>query len=544
MVSVLGLGAMALRAGYLGIVEHGDLSAAAADQRFRTVDLPGVRGTLMDRNGMTLAVDRPTGRVEVVPRLMTDRLETARALAPVLGPVLKMDAAGIAAVFAEHPNWYLLARTVDQKTAKAVRALHLPGVDVYDTSSRRNPLGGVAAQVVGLVDQDGKGQSGLELQLDGSLRGTAGRRQEIRDPAGRTLRIVSDQEPRIGAGIQLTVDAAIQANTERILSEAVKKYGAKGASAIVMNPRDGSIIAMATVPRFNPNDRAHYVDERARNRPVTDVFEPGSTFKVVTIAGALEDGLVGPSTPFFVPSVLRVADLDLHDAEDHGAQTLSVSQILQRSSNIGTVTIAQKLGKDRLSYWIDHLGFGHSTGIAFPGEATGIVPPAPKWSGTSIANIPIGQGISVTQVQLARLYAAIANGGRLVTPHLVQRIREKSVGVAAGPRVMSERTAAQLDAMLRGVVSPDGTGSLAEIPGYIVAGKTGTANKVDAATGKYSESRYLASFVGYAPANDPKLVIAVAIDEPRTVIFGGETAAPTFVNIGKFCLQRLGIPPD
>lgn len=539
MLSVLGLGAMALRAGYLGIIEHGDLSAAAADQRFRTVQLPAVRGTLMDRTGLRFAVDTPTGRVEVVPRLMTDQLATARKLAPLL----KTDATAMAASFASHPDWMLLARGVKKDVAASIRGLHLPGVDVYDTSTRNNPLGGVAAQVVGLVNQDGKGQSGLELQMETTLRGTAGSREEIRDPAGRTLRIVSNDEARPGASVQLTIDASIQSNTERILSEAVKKYGAKRASAVIMNPRDGSILAMATVPRFNPNNRRTYDDQRARNRPVTDVFEPGSTFKVVTIAGALEDGVVSPATQFYVPSVLHVADLDLHDAHDSGGQTFSVSQILQRSSNIGTVSIAQKVGKERLSYWIDRFGFGHSTGIAFPGEATGIVPAADKWSGTSIANIPIGQGISVTQLQLARIYAAIANGGHLVTPHLVQRIREKSVEVPQGPRIMTTRTSRQLDAMLRGVVSPDGTGSLADIPGYIVAGKTGTANKVDETTKKYSETRYLASFVGYAPADDPQLVIAVAVDEPTTSIYGGDTAAPMFEDIGKFCLHRLGIAP-
>jgi cell division protein FtsI/penicillin-binding protein 2 len=315
--------------------------------------------------------------------------------------------------------------------------------------------------------------------------------------------------------------------------------------AIVMRPDDGAILAMATVPRFNPNRRGALNPELERNRPAIDSFEPGSTFKIVTMAAALEDGKVTPATSFFLPAKVSLYDgeVTLEDAHERPDQTLTASQILEQSSNIGVYNIALEVGKERLLAWIKRFGFGAPTGLDFPGEARGFVRPGDEWYGSGITNIPIGQGVSVTLTQLARSYAAIANGGRLVEPHLVERVGERRVAPGPGRRIMSARTAGQVDAMLRKVVSTDGTGTLAQVKGFEVAGKTGTAEKIDPTTGRYTTS-YTSSFVGYVPADDPKLLIAVVVDEPtKGAYYGGDVAAPAFEDITEFSLQTLRIAP-
>jgi cell division protein FtsI (penicillin-binding protein 3) len=302
------------------------------------------------------------------------------------------------------------------------------------------------------------------------------------------------------------------------------------------------VLAMATVPRFDPNRRQSLNAELERNRPVTDTFEPGSTFKIVTVAAALSRGLVTPETVFSLPPTLTLYDRTLREAHRDIYVSWPVRDILARSSNIGTVMIAQRLGKDELQRWIERFGFGSPTGIDFPGEVSGYLRPPSEWYGTGILNIPIGQGDGVTLLQLARAYAAIANGGYLVTPHLASRVGGKATPPARRTRILSPRVARQVDRMLRGVVSPDGTGALASVKGYTVAGKTGTANIFDARIGEYT-SRYTASFVGYVPANKPRLLIAVTVQEPTKGIYGGEVAAPAFERIAAFSLLRRKIPP-
>jgi cell division protein FtsI/penicillin-binding protein 2 len=299
---------------------------------------------------------------------------------------------------------------------------------------------------------------------------------------------------------------------------------------------------MAGAPSFDANHYPEAPRALQRVRAVTDTYEPGSTYKLVTVAGALSEQLVSPESTFTLPYGIRVADRVVHDAEPRGTETMSVAQILSRSSNVGAITLAQLLGRDRLSRWISRFGFGHTTGIDFPGESPGIVLPPERWSGSTIGNVPIGQGIAVTAIQMASAYAAVANGGVWTRPHLVDRV----VGVPrrrpVRRRIVSSETAAQLNTMLRLVVT-EGTGTLAAVPGYVVAGKTGTAAKPDP-TGGYSDTRYVASFVGFVPATKPRLVILVAIDEPKGAIWGGVVAAPAFAEIAKFALQYLEVAPD
>jgi cell division protein FtsI/penicillin-binding protein 2 len=301
---------------------------------------------------------------------------------------------------------------------------------------------------------------------------------------------------------------------------------------------------MAVAPGFDANDYPKVWRELQRNRAVTDTYEPGSTFKLVTVAGALSERLVSPATRFVLPYSIHVADRVIHDAEPRGTETMSVAQILSHSSNVGAITLAEKLGQHRLAHWISRFGFGKLTGIDFPGESQGIVPAEKNWSGSSIGNIPIGQGIAVTPIQMASAYAAIANRGVWVQPHLVDHVGDGASKAPARRSVVSPWVARQIMTMLKNVVA-EGTGTLAEVPGYQVAGKTGTASKPDA-HGGYSDSRYVASFVGVVPASRPRLVILVSVDEPKGAIWGGVVAAPAFSQIAKFGLQYLdgGIQPD
>ncbi|HEX6844929.1 MAG TPA: penicillin-binding protein 2, partial [Actinomycetota bacterium] len=364
----------------------------------------------------------------------------------------------------------------------------------------------------------------------------------VKDPFGRALDVVETKPETPGKDVRLTIDRQIQANAEEVLAETVRRWGARSATAVVMDPRTGEILAMATAPRFNANRFPTTRADRRRNRAVTDTYEPGSTFKLVTVAAGLEEGIVNPRSSFRLPPTLQVADRTIREAHSRGTQRMSVREIVEYSSNIGTITIAQRLGEGRLADWIDRFGFGKTTGIDFPGESPGFALPLEEWSGSTIGTVPIGHGIAVTPVQMARAYAAIANGGRLVRPHLIDRIDGTNAGSGMGRRVVSTAVADQMLDMLRGVVV-EGTGTAAAIPGYTVAGKTGTAAKIDP-DGTYSTSRYVASFAGLVPASKPELVVMVMVDEPRGGYYGGTVAAPAFRDIARFNLQHLEIPQD
>lgn len=454
-----------------------------------------------------------------------------------------MDASELAEKIDGNGQYAKVASSVPPERAERIAKLDIPGIHFADTYERFLPRGPVASQVVGLTNGERQGVSGLEAQLDKELTGQDGTRVEARDPFGRRLETIVDDEPEPGKQVQLTLDGVIQDRVERILVDTREEFDAKSAMAIVMRPQDGAILAMATVPRADPNRRSVYSPELARNKPVTDTFEPGSTFKLVTVAGALEDGVVTPDTTFDLPPTLTLYDRTLKESHRDYAARMDVTQILEQSSNIGTVKIAEMLGANQLQSWIDRFGFGQETGIDYPGEAPGIVLRPEDWSGVSILNIPIGQGVGITLTQLVRAYAVVANGGYLVTPHLVDRIGDEPAHPSdARTRVISPTTARQVDRMLRAVVSADGTGQAAEIEGYDVAGKTGTANKINPKTGEY-DSRYVASFVGYVPADRPQLLVAVVVDEPSGTYYGGDVAAPAFEQIARFSLQYMGIAP-
>jgi cell division protein FtsI (penicillin-binding protein 3) len=538
-LAVVGVALMIARAGWLGTVDSGWLSAVAASQQEKTVVSPGQRGAIVDRNGYELAFDRLSDTVVATPYLVTNAQQAAMQLAPLL----KLPESAILAKLIVTGGYSVVAQGLNQSVGNAVRNLGISGISVQDSFARDLPNNDLAAQVLGLVGDSG-GLSGLEQQYNTALTGTPGVVIENQDPQGQALSTVKNTPARPGETVQLTLDSNVQANLESILAATQAQFRAKSVSGIVMQPQTGAILGMATSPGYNPNDRAQFDPATARLRSVTDQFEPGSIFKIVTMAGAIQEGLVTPSTRIVVPGVLPLYDVKIHDAESHGTSVWSVSEILERSSNIGTIKVAERVGYPALAGWVSKFGFGRPTGIDYPGESTGYFPQylGPGWSGVSIGNVPIGQGVSATQLQIARAYSVIANRGLLVTPHLVAKVGGKPVVYPAGQRIISVTTAQELDGMLRKVVSTQGTGDAATVKGYSVAGKTGTA-QVIGSDGKYSNSLFVSSFAGYVPANHPRLVIVVTVDEPGVGTYGGTVAAPAFSQIASMALIRLGIPP-
>jgi cell division protein FtsI/penicillin-binding protein 2 len=357
---------------------------------------------------------------------------------------------------------------------------------------------------------------------------------------------VRDPEPaKPGARLELTIDAAIQDKTEEVLASVGAKYSPRGATAVVMDPRNGEVLALANWPRVDANDVGGAPDYARQNRAVAFNYEPGSTFKAFTVAGALEDGKVEPDTMFDLPPQIQVADRTIGESHERGYVSLSTAEILAQSSNVGAIIIGKdRLGARRFDAWVRRFGFGRKTGVDLPGEEAGQVLPLDKYSGSSMGNLPIGQGISVTPMQMASAYSAIANGGILRPARVVRKVDDNPTRVPRGERVISEKTALATRIMLKGVFAPGGTASEASVDGYELAGKTGTANKVDETTGEYSQSRYIASFVGFAPAENPRLLVTVMVDEPNGAIYGGEVAAPAFQSIMQFALPYLRIPPE
>jgi cell division protein FtsI (penicillin-binding protein 3)/stage V sporulation protein D (sporulation-specific penicillin-binding protein) len=533
------LAAALARSVWLQVIKGPEYAAMALRQHRETVVVPAARGSIVDRNHEPLALGKVATTVYANPRQVDD----ARDLTLSAGKLLGSDPAVLYPTLVDRSKGFVyVARKADPRKAEMLEKLGYAGLGFYPEEQRYYPQGPVAAQLLGFAGLDNVGLEGLERSLEGTLAGKPGSQTIVKDPFGRALDVVETKAETPGKDVRLTIDRQIQANAEEVLVETVRRWSAKSATAVVMDPQTGAILAMATAPRFNANRFPTTRADRRRNRAVTDTYEPGSTFKLVTVAAALHEGIVSPRTAFRLAPTIKVADRTIREAHTRGTQRMSVREIVEYSSNIGTITIAQRLGEGRLASWIDRFGFGKPTGIDFPGESAGFALPLDQWSGSTIGTVPIGHGIAVTPVQMARAYAAIANGGTLVQPHLVDRVGGTSVAAKRGKRVVSRPVAEQMLSMLRGVVV-EGTGTQAAIPGYTVAGKTGTAAKIDP-NGRYSTSRYVASFAGLVPASKPRLVVMVMVDEPRGGYYGGTVAAPAFREIARFNLQYLEIPQD
>ncbi|MDP9303106.1 MAG: penicillin-binding protein 2 [Actinomycetota bacterium] len=535
----LAFAGLLLRATWLQSVRAESLSSMGRTQHRESVTIPAGRGTIFDRSGLELALGERATTVYANPMQIANPRRAALAVERTLG----VNADKIFPSLADRSHGFVyVERQADPARAAALQRLKLPGFGFYPEERRNYPQGSVAAQILGFVGTDGSGLSGLEFQFNRVLAGRAGKETIVKDPSGQVIDVQGERPEVPGRDVYLTLDHSIQANAEEVLRETVRKWSAKSASAIVLDPRTGAILAMAVQPGYDANRFAAAPVDLQRNRTVTDTYEPGSTYKLITVAGALSERIVQPTTRFALPYSLHVADRVIHDAEERGTVNYSVAQILAHSSNIGAIKLAQLLGRTRLSSWITKFGFGRTTGIDFPGESPGIVLPPDRWSGSTIGNVPIGQGIAVTPVQMAAAYAAIANRGVWSRPHLVDHVAGGARPSLNRRRLVSPQIANQLMMMLKDVVA-EGTGQYAAMPGYQVAGKTGTAQKPDS-HGGYATGRYVASFVGIVPASRPRFVILVAVDEPRGAIWGGTVAAPAFQQIARFDLQYLEVPPD
>lgn len=537
---LLGLSAVVARLAVLQVRDHDVLAAQGLEQRVHLIDLPSERGRILDRTGAPLAVTLEARDVYADPRYVTDPAREAAAIVRILD----LRRGDVEEMLTRDTTFVYLARQVDVDVADRLAARALPGIGFLEVPKRYYPAGPLASQVLGFVGVDWTGLAGLEHGYEEVLSGTPGR---------RTVELSADGLP-IAAGIEVveaavpgrtlvtTLDREIQYLAQEAIRRAVDENDAKGGTIVVLDPRTGDVYAMASYPWFDPNGFRDADRGAIRNRAVTDMFEPGSVSKVVTAAAALESGAVGVREVFEVPWSMRVGGYTVHDSHPHGVQAMTLGEIVAHSSNIGSAMVAERVGSATLASVLARFGFGRPTGVGFPGEAGGRVPEFADWTDVTRTTASYGQGISMTPLQMAAVYATVANGGVWVQPRLVRGTvvgggRIEPVPASERRRILSEETAGMLARMLASVVE-SGTGGAAQIPGYQVAGKTGTARKL--VDGRYVQ-RYMASFVGFLPASSPRVVIVVSIDEPRTV-YGGVAAAPAFSEIARHVIQRLAIP--
>ena len=529
------------------LVRHDEYVQKAQRQQERTLPLDPVRGSILDARGRVLAESVAAVSIYADPQTIADARGTARALASV--PGIGLTAKQIEQKLASDGAFVWLARQLPADIGEAARKLKVPGLYFLDEHRRTYPRGMLAANVVGYVGLDGEGLAGIEHTFDDRVRGRAGRVTLLRD-AKRGMYLVGGEgsnRPIDGDSVALTIDSVVQFITERALQKAVEKYHGAGGSAIVMNPTDGAILAMASYPSFDPNHFRDFGPDAWRNRDVQDMYEPGSTFKIVTASAALEEGLVTPSQILDCGNgAIQIGNAVIHEHGGAKYGLITFEDVIVHSSNVGTIRVGLSLGQERFYSYIRKFGFGERTGIELPGETPGKLRRTQSWSQLSNASIAIGQEIGVTPLQIATAIATVANGGVRVAPHIVDHMIDAQGNLigrsqrSAPVRVISEKTAAVLNEILKAVVA-HGTGVRAALAEHIVAGKTGTAQK--AVRGGYSPDRVVASFGGYVPADRPRLVIIVVVDDPHGSQYGGEIAAPAFKEIAEASLRYLGVEP-
>jgi cell division protein FtsI/penicillin-binding protein 2 len=525
---------------YLDVVRGATLRKEGSEEHLTAEAVSPRRGAISDRNGLALAVSEPAQDLSADPYLIHDPLAISTKLAPLLG----QSQSSVLAKLSERRGFVYLVRALPEAQAEAVLALKIPGINGTPVMRRVHPRGALAAQVLGIVGTEGKGLTGLEYGQNALLGGSAGERHVVSDALGQPLSISESRPEEPGTNLTLTLDSNIQKRSEEVLAAVGRVFEPKDATAIVMDPRTGALLSVANWPQVNAADPAASSASELEDRAVSFAYEPGSTFKVITVSGALQQGLITPGSAFNVPDKIQVADRTIHDDTEHAEETLSTSEILARSSNVGAIEIGKVEGAASFNSWVHRFGFGSLTHVDLASEEQGLALPLDKYSGSSMGNLPIGQGELVTPIQMASAYSAIADGGILHRPHIISQVGEKAVPEPRGHRVVSAKTAAEVRQMLEGVLGPGGTASEVSIPGYQLAGKTGTASKIDPATGEYSHTAYVASFIGFAPASDPKLLCAVVVDEPHTgSIFGGTVAAPAFGQIMSFALPYMNVAP-
>lgn len=535
-------------------VQAQQFGSRARAQRSQSLEIAPDRGKIFDRNGEILAISVEKDSIFAEPYQMKkkDKRRAAREIARVL----KEDTRSIYEKLTQDSGFVYLRRKADRKTADKIKNIKIngkkiEGVRTHPESERHYPGKSLAAHILGFVGLDNIGLAGLELQFDKELKGRPGALEMEQDRFGRPIpwTRIKSKPPTPGRALALTIDKAIQYKAQVELKKAVKEADASAGWIIVMDSRTGEIYAMASEPTYDLNKFSEADAQARRDRLITDVYEPGSTMKIVTAAAALEEGLYTPGSAFTLPGTLRVGGYTIGEAHSRGTEAFTFSTIVERSSNIGAVTLGQALGKDRLYEYAAKFGMNSFSGINMPGEGQGFLPTPDQWSASTLATVSFGQGISATALENIRAVNVIASGGRLVEPKLVQDIIDSNQTTRAikkkpkeAKRVISERTAKTMSEILHRAVE-NGTGGEAKIPGYTVAGKTGTAKKVRKDGPGYEPGKYVSSFIGFTPVREPTLTILVAIDEPNGAYYGGVVAAPAFTAVGEYALRQLRIAP-
>jgi cell division protein FtsI (penicillin-binding protein 3) len=537
-------GAISVRLVVLQVSQAQELQDRAFDQRVRTIDLPAQRGQILDRNGARLALSTPADDVYADPQLVDDPWGTATRLSPLLG----MGVPDLMQAMTSDGTFVYLARQLGRSASDRIQSLALPGIGLLPTSKRSYPAGSLASQVIGFVGTDGVGLTGLELGYQDVLAGTPGERTNELGLSGQAIVSGVDEEraPVGGANVVTTIDRELQFQAQAALEQAVEEQGARGGTVIVMDPRTAEVLAMASHPWFDPNAFQDAPSATYRNRAVTDAYEPGSTNKVITAAAAIEERAIPLGMRLTVPWTMPVGDYIIHDSQSHEPMQMTLGDIVAESSNIGAVMVADRIGASTLATYLARFGLGRATGVGFPGESNGIILPLDQWNDTILATTAYGQGIAATPLQMVSVYSTIANDGRWVQPKVVRGTIGPDGSLApneAAPTrtVVSAGTARMVTRMLAYAVQ-DGTGTNAQIPGYQVAGKTGTARIPTGDGSGYLEGQYIASFIGFLPAGDPKVVVAAILDRPAAV-YGGLAAAPLFKRVALAAIARLDIAP-
>lgn len=529
----------------LQVIRGGELASAALDQRLRTQEIPAQRGTILDTNGTALAITVEARNVTADQSMIEDPTVVGQALSPILGA----DADILSTRLTGDRRFIYVAKGISPDKWEQISALRLPGIFSETTSRRIYPAGELAANVIGFVGDEGTGLGGYEYAYEKELGGSPGEVTYEGGIGGRAIPTAANVQINAeqGVDIQLTIDSDIQFVAQQVIADAVANEGAADGTVVVMDPQSGHILALATAPTFDSNDPTMSDQVNLKNRPLTDAFEPGSTSKVMTLAAVINEGAANPYTPIRVPGVLKRGDKAFREHVPNETRNLTLTGIMAKSSNNGTILAAERIGGKKLSKYINKFGIGQETGLNFPGENKGFIPEYEDWSPTSFSTIAFGQGLSMNAVQATGVFATIANDGLRVQPSLVSRIIHAD-GTIQEPepptttRVISRESAKQVRSMLESVVGEGGTATAAGIPGYRIGGKTGTAQIVDEMTGEYGRD-VIASFIGMAPADNPQLVVAVFISKPKAGRYGGELAAPVFKKVTSYALGALEIPP-
>lgn len=538
-------GLIFLRLAFIQVKQAPELKRKARAKNYREIFQPAPRGAIFDREGRSLAISIPYYELYAEPKYLK---EAPAEVAQKIAPIINESPTKLTADFSSGKGFIWLNRRLPYDAYIAIKKLAIEGIGFQETYVRSFPEGEIASHVIGLVDMDGKGLEGIEKQYNRLLSGRDGKIFILRDGKGNPIPSSNEGEPaRPGQDLFLTIDIKIQRILEEEIEKVFKEYSARGAVGIVLDANNGEVLALANRPTYDPNPPVISSLDCRRNRSVTDIFEPGSVFKMITAAAGLEEGVVKPEDKFFCENgKYFVQNHTIHDTHPYGM--LTFREVIVKSSNIGAVKVAAKFGKERMYKYATAFGFGKKTGIDFPGEVSGILRPVSQWSDYSMTAIPFGQEVSATVAQCAAALGAIVNGGSLYQPYLLKWVRDnrgrftpdrKLVPVR---RVISQATSDTLISILVDVASEEGTARWAAIPGYRVGGKTGTATKVE--NGHYSHSNYVSSFAGFIKTPARNLVIFVMVDEPRGAYYGGVVAGPAFNRIGQRTLLALGIPPD